>query len=85
LKAAENAMGELAYGTGGNFYHNNNDLEAGFRKLLDAPQTTYVLELPLGAVKPDGAYHRLTVNVHHSDTRVQARKGYFAPKPAATN
>ena len=82
MKAAEDSMGELAYGTGGDFFHNSNDLEAGFRKLEAEPETVYLLELPLGAVNPDGAYHHLTVKVDRDHVRVQARKGYTAPKAA---
>ena len=82
MKAAEDSMGELAYGTGGDFFHNSNDLEAGFRKLEAEPETVYLLELPLGAVVPDGAYHRLTVKVDRDHVRVQARRGYTAPRAA---
>jgi len=80
MKAAEDSMGELAYGTGGDFFHNSNDLEAGFRKLEAEPGTVYLLELSLGAVNPDGAYHHLTVKVDRDNVRVQARKGYIAPR-----
>lgn len=78
-EAAENAMGELAYATGGDFFHNNNDLESGFRTLLNAPETVYVLEIALDGVKANGAYHRLKVNVDRKDVRVQSRNGYVAP------
>jgi VWFA-related protein len=80
LKAGENAMGELAYATGGNFFHNSNDLESGFRALLDGPETVYLLELSLDGVKPDGAYHRLSIKINRADVRVQARQGYLAPR-----
>jgi VWFA-related protein len=83
IRAAENAMGELTYATGGDFFHNNNDLESGFRMLLDGPETIYVLELSLDGVKPDGAYHRLSVKVNRADLGVQARKGYLAPSNRA--
>ncbi len=83
MRAAESAMGELAYATGGDFFHNNNDLEAGFRTLLDGPETTYVLELALDGVKPDGAYHRLSIKVNRAGVGVQARKGYLAPSGRA--
>ena len=79
MGAEENSMGELADATGGTFFHNNNDLEAGFAKLLEVPETLYMLELPLDGVKPDGAYHGLSVKIDRADLHVQARRGYFAP------
>ena len=79
MTIAENAMGELADATGGTFFHNNNDLEAGFQSLLKSPETVYLLELSLDKVKHDGAWHRLTIKVDRPEVRVQARKGYAAP------
>jgi hypothetical protein len=36
-------MAALASGTGGAFYHKNNDLLQGFRKIGMAPETMYLL------------------------------------------
>ena len=38
----ENAMGTLADGTGGDFFHNNNDLAAGLEQLAAAPPSTRI-------------------------------------------
>lgn len=84
MTVEENAMGELAEGTGGDFFHNNNDLDAGFRKLLLAPETIYMLELRPDGTEPDGAYHRLSVKVDRDHVHVQARRGYFAPGAASS-
>lgn len=81
LKIAENSMAELADGTGGNFFHNNNDLVAGLKQLTDYPSCTYVLELSLDGVKHDGTFHRLKVKVNRAAPQIQARRGYFVPKP----
>jgi VWFA-related protein len=81
-RAAENAMGELADGTGGTFFHNSNDLDAGFKALTEAPEIVYVLELSLDGVKADGSYHRLNVKVDREGVELEARRGYFMPKPA---
>ena len=74
-------MAELADGSGGTYFHNSNDLLAGFKDLAAAPEYVYILELALDNVKPDGTYHRLRVKVDRSGLQLQARRGYFAPKP----
>jgi VWFA-related protein len=81
MRAAENVMSELADGAGGTFFHNSNDLETGFKSLTEAPECVYVLELSLDGVKPDGTYHRLKVKVDREGLQLQARRGYFMPKP----
>ncbi len=77
----EDVMAELADGTGGTFIHNTNDLEGGMKKLATAPEYLYLLELSLQAVKPNGTYHSLKVKVNQPGLKIQARRGYFAPKP----
>lgn len=81
MKLQENVMAELANGTGGTFFHNSNDLEAGFKELTEAPETLYVLELPIGDVKRNGSLHRLEVKVDREGVQVAARRGYFVAKP----
>ena len=80
MTRAEGVMSELANGTGGAFFHNSNDLGAGFTSLTDGPEVVYMLELSLDGVKPDGAYHRVKVKVDREGVHVQARQGYSAPK-----
>ena len=82
MSANENVMAELADATGGTYFHNNNDLEGGFRRLTAAPEYLYLLEFSLNGVKPDGRYHELKVKVDDQDLKVQARRGYFAERPA---
>lgn len=82
MKSVGNVMAELADGTGGTFFHNSNDLDAGFKGLTETPEYVYLLELPLDNIKPNGAYHRLKVKVDRSGVQVQARRGYILPKPA---
>jgi VWFA-related protein len=77
---SEDVMAELADGSGGTYFHNSNDLEAGWKVLTAAPEYVYVLELSLENVKPDGTYHSLKVKVDRSGLQLQARRGYFAPK-----
>jgi VWFA-related protein len=81
MKMAENGMEELADGTGGTFFHNSNNLDAGFKSLAEAPELVYVLELSLDNVKLDGTYHRLKVKVDREGVELQARRGFFVAKP----
>jgi VWFA-related protein len=78
---AEGSMEALADGTGGTFFHNRNDLGAGFKSLTETPEVVYVLELSLDGVKQDGTYHHLKVKVSRDGVDVRARRGYFMPKP----
>jgi VWFA-related protein len=80
MRLEENSMSELANGTGGTFFHNNNDLSMGFKLLTEAPQVVYLLEIPLNPDAETG-YHHLKVKVNREDLEVQARRGYLVPKP----
>jgi VWFA-related protein len=80
MQVAENAMAALADGTGGTFFHNSNDLDAGFKALTEAPESVYLLEFSLDNVKSDGKYHRLHVKVARDGVEVHARRGYFMAK-----
>jgi VWFA-related protein len=75
----EDVMAELADGTGGTYFHNNNDLENGLKSLAASPEVVYLLALSLKDVKHDGSYHSLKVKVGKKDLKTQARRGYFAP------
>jgi VWFA-related protein len=82
MSSNENVMAELADGTGGTYFHNSNDLEDGFTRLAEGPECLYLLEFSIKGIKQNGSYHRLKVRVDHDDFKLQARHGYFAPKPA---
>jgi len=78
--AQSGVMADFAYGTGGTFFHNNNDLEEGFRRTSDAPEYVYVLGF--SPQKLDGKLHRLKVTLaSQGKLAVQARQGYYALKP----
>lgn len=79
VQRAENVLGELASGTGGTYFHNNNDLQGGLQQLMAGPEYLYVLEFSVDGVKRDKSYHALSVNVNRPGVTVQARSGYFAP------
>ena len=76
-------LANLALSTGGLFFHNNNDLNLGFREVGLMPEVSYVLGFaPEGPA--DGKYHKLKVGVKSKGKTVQARPGYWAiPDPDA--
>jgi VWFA-related protein len=80
MAQSADVMAELADGTGGTFFHNNNNLETGFTSLLAGPEVLYLLSFSNAEEKPNGSYHEIKVKVDRSGVAVQARRGYFAPK-----
>jgi VWFA-related protein len=81
MRANMAVMAELSEGTGGTFFHNNNDLKGGLKSLVAAPEYVYLLEVSLKNVKLNGTYHPLQVKVDQDGVKVQARRGFFAPTP----
>jgi VWFA-related protein len=81
MAANADVLGELADGTGGTFYHNNNDLEAGFKTLISAADYTYLLAFSPANTKPVKAHHSLKVKVNQPGLAVQTRRGYSTPAP----
>lgn len=80
MDANAEVMEELAAGTGGTFYHNNNDLEVGLRTLVSGADYTYLLAFSPAHSRP-GTRHRLKVKVNGPGLTVQARRGYSTPAP----
>ena len=82
----DDAMGNLARGTGGVLFHNNNDLNAGFRETSVAPEVTYRMSFNPEGVVSDGAYHHLRVElVDGKSYSLEARPGYFAQEGKVEN
>lgn len=82
--AATDVMVELAEGTGGQFFHNSNDLTAGFGALAGHPEV-YILAFAPQDLKADGQFHALKVTLaeKHKGYSIQARRGYFEPRNEA--
>ncbi len=75
------ALGSLADGTGGRWFHDNNDFGEGYKRLADSPEFIYVLGFVPSSLKMDGSYHKLKVTLATpKGDAVQARRGYYAPK-----
>lgn len=82
--AEDDVLADLAYATGGNFFHNNNDLDAGFKSVAATPEYFYTLGFAPQNLKLDGSYHHLKVSLKQpAKLTLQARNGYYAPKHAA--
>jgi VWFA-related protein len=82
--AQSEILSDLAYATGGNFFHNNNDLDAGFKSVASTPEYFYTLGFAPQNLKPDGSYHTLKVSLKDPAKLIlTARRGYYAPKHAA--
>jgi VWFA-related protein len=76
---------DLSNGTGGFYFHNSNDLDAGFRMTATVPEVSYLLAFIPEALKFNGQFHSIKVTIAKKGSfTVQARKGFFAPKHGLT-
>jgi VWFA-related protein len=79
--AQDQVLEQLAYGTGGTFFHNRNDLDEGLRQAVAAPPLSYLLGFSPQNLKVDGRFHGLKVSLTSKQKySIQARNGYYAPK-----
>ncbi len=78
---ATGVLADVAYGTGGEFFHNSNDLKAGFDALAGS-SVYYILAFTPTDIKLDGKFHALKVMLTDKEQgmSIQARRGYFASK-----
>jgi hypothetical protein len=76
---ADDVLSELADGTGGTFFHNDNGLKEGLNLLAARPEYVYVLGFSPANLKYDGSYHSLKVAVRNGGPlTLQFRHGYWA-------
>ena len=69
---------EMAEDTGGAFFHDNNDLYGGLKRLATQPEYIYILGFAPQHLKLDGSYHKLNVALKNgAGLQTQARRGYF--------
>jgi VWFA-related protein len=80
VEALNEGAAAIAEGTGGEFFHGDNNLHTGFERLANLPETRYRLSFKIQDVAADGAFHKLKVNLANVKTATaQVRPGYFAP------
>jgi VWFA-related protein len=79
--AQDQVLEDFAYGTGGTFFHNRNDLDEGLRQAVAAPPLSYLLGFSPQNLKVNGRFHGLKVSLTNKQKySIQARNGYYAPK-----
>ncbi len=74
----QNALAELAEGTGGFLVANSNDLRTPLRRVEEDMHTYYELSYSPEIEKYDGSFRNIEVTVARPDVKVQTRSGYFA-------
>jgi VWFA-related protein len=80
-RADGDVMKDLAEGTGGTFFHNNNNLREGFERVTAAPEFSYVIGFSPAELKTDGKFHSLKVLLPAGKgVTIEARRGYYALK-----
>jgi VWFA-related protein len=77
----DNVLADFAYGTGGAFFHNSNDIASGMKMLGSAPEVSYVIGFSPQNEKMDGSFHTIKVKMTGKlKYQIQARRGYYAPR-----
>jgi VWFA-related protein len=76
---AADSMYRLAAETGGRTILNTNDFEVGLREVVADASAYYLIGYTPTRAEDDGKYHKISVKVRRSGTRVIAREGYWAP------
>jgi VWFA-related protein len=79
---AGDVLAQVAEGTGGEYFHNNNDMKAGFGRLAGSPGA-YILAFSPKDLKLDGKLHPLKVKLAERGYSIQARRNYLAPRNEA--
>jgi VWFA-related protein len=70
----------IADGTGGMFFHNNNDFDAGFRSTGGLAEFSYVLVFSPSGLKRNGKYHKLSVRLE-GEARHSGLRPPTPPRP----
>jgi Ca-activated chloride channel family protein len=59
--------------------HNEKSLETAFDQISEELRSQYVLGYYPTNANRDGAFRKIKVEVTRPDTKILARKGYYAP------
>ncbi len=81
IGAKLHGLNALARDTGGLLIANNNDLNAGFQRVMDDNEVYYVLAYEPADSYRDGRFREIKIRLPgRPELKVRTRKGYFAPK-----
>lgn len=69
----------IAQDTGGFTVRNTNDLALGLKQIADETRAYYLIGYNPTNTDRDGKFRKIKVKVTRKDTKVRARKGYYAP------
>jgi VWFA-related protein len=84
-QAQSDVLSDLAASTGGFYFRNSNDLDAGLLQTASEPAVSYLLAFVPSGIKNDGKFHSISVKLLTKDHyAIQARRGFFAPKHGKT-
>lgn len=84
IEMFDDVLSGLAQSTGGQFFHNNNDLSHGLREMAAVPAIFYTLGF--SPVKPQRRLHKLKVTLaENRHFTIEARKGYFPAGESAAS
>jgi VWFA-related protein len=72
---------EMANGTGGELFTDDNNFKAQLSRVLERSTVTYVLTFERSDLKSDGAFRRLQVKTRVAGAKLSYRAGYYAPRP----
>jgi VWFA-related protein len=78
--AQESPLSQMAYETGGMFFHNDNNFQKGLRTIAQRQAYYYIMSYGLPSQKADGSYHRIKLEVTRPGLEVSYRKGYYTQK-----
>ncbi len=79
----ETALFQMARDTGGELYHNFNNLGDAMKQMANSTAVTYVLTFQPQGPLAVGSYHPIKVKLKNEPrgTRVTYKPGYYAPRP----
>jgi len=82
-KRGETALFQMARDTGGELYHNFNDLGDAMTQLANSTAVTYVLTFQPQGPFAAGSYHPIKVKLKNEPrgARISYKPGYYAPRP----
>jgi VWFA-related protein len=80
MMAQESPLNQMAYETGGVFFHNDNNLYKGLRNVVQQQSFHYILSYGLPSLKADGNYHHIKLEVARPGLHLSYRKGYYTQK-----